>query len=72
MSAKDNEMKVLNITQLKKLKEEGKQTSVKQFQLCTGLDEHGNQKHATVFRAIVDGEMFEITFGTFKKFKELK
>lgn len=34
------EMKSLNITQLKKLKEEGKQIVVKQFQLCTGIDEY--------------------------------
>lgn len=66
------EMKSLNITQLKKLKEEGKQIVVKQFQLCTGIDEYGTQQTKTVFRAIVDREMFKITFGTFKKFKELK
>lgn len=72
MSAKDDEMKVLNITQLKKLKEEGKAIEVKQIQLCTGIDEYGNRNTKPVFRAIVDREMFEITFGTFKKFKELK
>lgn len=66
------EMKSLNITQLKKLKEEGKQIVVKQFQLCTGIDEYGTQQTKTVFRAIVDREMFEIKFGTFQKFKELK
>lgn len=66
------EMKSLNITQLKKLKEEGKTIEVKQFQLCTGIDEYGTQQTKTVFRAIVDREMFEITFGTFRKFKELK
>ncbi|MCR4800164.1 MAG: hypothetical protein K5860_06615 [Bacteroidales bacterium] len=65
------EMKVLNITQLKKLKDEGKKIELLQIQLCTGLDEYGNQKHETVFRAIVDREMFEIKYGTFKKYQEL-
>ncbi len=65
------EMKSLNITQLKKLKEEGKAIEVKQIQLCTGIDEYGNRNTKPVFRAIVDREMFEITFGTFKKYQEL-
>ncbi|MCQ2605384.1 MAG: hypothetical protein MJ204_02685 [Bacteroidales bacterium] len=64
-------MEKLNITQLTKRLESGEKVEAKQFQLVVSVDGQNNQKTQTVFRAIVNRTMYEITAGTFKKLVEL-
>lgn len=64
-------MEKLNITQLQKRHESGEKIEAKQFQLVVSIDAENKAKTQTVFRAIVNKTMYEITAGTFKKLVEL-
>lgn len=66
--AEEKAMKKIDFAQLQKAVENKQKVSVKSYSLCVGLDEQGQQKTETVFRAFVGREMFEITFDTYKKF----
>lgn len=66
--AEEKAMKKIGFAQLQKAVENKQKVSVKSYSLCVGLDERGQQKTESVFRAFVGREMFEITFDTYKKF----
>ena len=66
--AEEKAMKKIDFAHLQKAVENKQKVSVKSYSLCVGLDERGQQKTESVFRAFVDKEMFEITFDTYKKF----